>query len=69
VNGTDEHESRHGRCHAGVDWSWDTHAVCVVDQDGQVVARFTVAHSAAGLGQLVSRLRRLQVGGGGDRAG
>jgi transposase len=63
VNGTDEHESRHGRCHAGVDWSWDTHAVCVVDQDGQVVARFTVAHSAAGLGQLVSRLRRLQVGG------
>jgi transposase len=55
VNGTDERRSRH----AGVDWSWETHAVCVVDDDGQVVERFTVAHSAAGLAQLTGRLRRL----------
>jgi transposase len=59
MNGTDQQRPRH----AGVDWSWDTHAVCVVDQDGQVVARFSVAHSAPGLAQLVGRLRGLQVGG------
>jgi hypothetical protein len=41
-----------------VDWSWETHAVCVVDDDGQVIERFTVAHSAAGLAQLTGRLRR-----------
>src|SRR4051794_35485816 len=57
VNGTDERRSRH----AGVDWSWETHAVCVVDDDGQVVERFTVAHSARGLGQLAGRLRLLGV--------
>jgi len=56
VNGTDERRSRH----AGVDWSWETHAVCVVD-DGPVVERFTVAHSAAGLTELIGRLRRLEV--------
>jgi transposase len=57
VNGTDERRSRH----AGVDWSWETHAVCVVDDDGPVVERFTVAHSAAGLTELIGRLRRLEV--------
>jgi transposase len=57
VNGTDERPRRH----AGVDWSWETHAVCVVDDDGLVVERFTVAHSAAGLAQLTERLRRLGV--------
>jgi len=56
VNGTDERRSRH----AGVDWSWETHAVCVVDDEGQVIERFTVAHSAAGLAQLIERLRRLR---------
>ena len=55
MNGTDERRGRH----AGVDWSWETHAVCVVDDDGQVIERFTVAHSAAGLAQLTGRLRRL----------
>jgi len=45
-----------------VDW-WETHAVCVVDQDGQVVRRFTVAHSASGLSQLVGQLRLLVVEG------
>jgi transposase len=57
MNGTD----LGGRRHAGVDWSWQTHAVCVVDDDGQVRQRFSVAHSAAGLGQLVGRLRQLGV--------
>jgi hypothetical protein len=34
--------------------------VCVVDDEGQVIERFTVAHSAAGLAQLIERLRRLR---------
>jgi hypothetical protein len=34
---------------AGVDWASAAHAVCVVDQDGQVAERFEVAHSAGGL--------------------
>jgi transposase len=59
VNGTEESRRRH----AGVDWSWETHAVCVVDNDGQVVRRFTVAHSAAGLAQLVGQLALLEVDG------
>jgi transposase len=57
VNGTDADRPRH----AGVNWSWETHAVCVVDDDGQAVERFTVAHSAAGLTELIGRLRRLEV--------
>ena len=59
MNGTDDDRRRH----AGVDWSWETHAVCVVDHDGEVVRRFTVAHSAAGLAQLVGQLRLLAVEG------
>jgi transposase len=43
---------------AGVDWARDDHAVAVVDASGQVVERFTVAHTAAGIGDLVRRLAR-----------
>ena len=35
----------------------------MVDDDGQVVRRCTVAHSAAGLAQLVGQLRLIGVGG------
>lgn len=59
MNGTSETSARH----AGVDWSWQEHAVCVVDDDGVVVARHTVAHSAAGLDLLVRMLRRHAVAG------
>jgi len=41
---------------AGIDWAKDDHAVCVVDAAGQVLHRFTVEHTAAGLRQLVKRL-------------
>ncbi len=41
---------------AGVDWARDDHAVAVVDASGQVVERFTVAHTAAGIRDLVRRL-------------
>jgi transposase len=43
---------------AGIDWASADHAVCVVDADGQVVTRFTVEHTAAGLADLVRRLRK-----------
>jgi hypothetical protein len=41
---------------AGLDWAKDDHAVCVVDADGEVLNRFTIEHTAAGLRSLVSRL-------------
>src|SRR3954452_18532631 len=47
----------------GVDWSWERHAVCIVDAAGAVIERFEVEHQAAGLHMMVRRLRRA----GGDR--
>ena len=46
---------------AGLDWARDDHAVTVVDSGGEIVERFTVAHTAAGLRDLVCQLRRLGV--------
>jgi transposase len=43
---------------AGVDWARDDHAVAVVDASGQVVERFSVAHTDAGIRDLVRRLAR-----------
>lgn len=43
----------------GLDWAARTHAVCIVDDRGGVAARFVVAHTAAGMAELVTRLRRL----------
>ena len=45
--------------YVGVDWGSQQHTVCVLDQAGGKVAAFSVAHSAAGLGELIARLRRL----------
>lgn len=42
---------------AGIDWAKRTHAVCVVDEQGRVTARFEVEHTAAGLRELVRRLQ------------
>jgi hypothetical protein len=39
---------------AGVDWSWSEHAVCVIDDAGAAIARFSVAHTAPGLANLVT---------------
>jgi transposase len=44
---------------AGIDWAAEAHAVCVLDAAGKVVDRFTIAHSAEGLGRLVRRLAGL----------
>jgi len=44
----------------GLDWGGGEHGVCVVDRaSGQVLARFTAEHDAAGLADLVKRLARL----------
>jgi transposase len=43
----------------GLDWASREHAVCVVDGRGDVVARFTVEHTAAGMTELAARLVKL----------
>lgn len=45
--------------HAGLDWGGATHAVCVVDATGQVVARIEAKHDAAGLAELLAWLQRI----------
>jgi hypothetical protein len=42
----------------GVDWSWERHAVCVVDAAGTVIERFEAEHQAADLQAMVRRRRR-----------
>lgn len=41
---------------AGIDWAKDDHAACIVDADGEVLARFMVEHTTAGLKRLIRRL-------------
>ncbi len=47
---------------AGVDWAQDDHAVAVVNATGTAIERFEVNATAAGLGELIRRLRRAGVG-------
>lgn len=44
---------------AGVEWARDDRAVAVVDASGQVVERFFIAHTAAGIRDLVCRLAKV----------
>jgi len=45
--------------HAGLDWGGTSHALCVVDESGRVVDRFEVGHDAAGLAEMLTRLKRI----------
>ena len=45
--------------YAGLDWGVAAHAVCVLDERGQVLARIDVGHDAAGLDAMFARLRRI----------
>lgn len=45
--------------HGGLDWGGAAHAVCVVDDAGQVVARIEARHDAAGLTDMLARLRKI----------
>jgi transposase len=42
----------------GVDWAAETHAVCVMDAGGKIVAEFVIEHSADGIATLIRRLAR-----------
>ena len=44
---------------AGLDWGSTGHAVCVLDEAGAVIARLGVRHDAAGLADLIVRLKRI----------
>ncbi len=44
---------------AGLDWGGAHHAVCVLDDAGRIVTRFELRHDAAGLAELLARLKRL----------
>jgi transposase len=46
---------------AGLDWASRLHAVCVLDPDGQVRARFHVPHTGKELRGLTRRLAKLKV--------
>lgn len=48
----------------GIDWAAETHAVCVMDAGGKIVAGFTIEHSADGIALLVRRLARHGEAGG-----
>ena len=43
----------------GLDWAAREHAVCAIDERGEVIVRFTVAHSASGMSELIGRLAKL----------
>jgi len=42
----------------GIDWAAETHAVCVMDARGVIVAEFTIEHSSDGIAALIGRLAR-----------
>ncbi len=44
---------------AGLDWGSTGHAVCVIDEQGAVVAQLDVQHTAEGLQRLVTQLARI----------
>src|SRR5438034_2124909 len=48
-------------CFAGLDWASQTHAVCVIDEHGNIRAQFEINHDAAGLTELRRRLTSLGV--------
>lgn len=43
---------------AGIDWSWQHHALCIVDRDGQRIEEATMPHSRPGLAKITTVLRR-----------
>ena len=45
--------------HGGLDWGGAAHAVCVVDTTGRIVARIEARHDAAGLADMLARLKRV----------
>lgn len=52
-------------CYAGIDWSWQHHALCIVDDAGQRIEEATVPHTRPGLANITTLLRHRGV----DRVG
>ncbi|MCE1180584.1 MAG: IS110 family transposase [Micrococcales bacterium] len=50
---------------AGIDWSWQHHALCIVDEAGQRIEEATVSHSRPGRAKITTLLHRYGV----DRVG
>jgi hypothetical protein len=48
----------------GIDWASRAHALCVVDEQGEVVDRFGFAHSERGISEALVRLEKLGNPGG-----
>jgi transposase len=48
----------------GIDWAAETHAVCVLDAAGKIIAEFAIEHSADGIAALLHRLARYGDPGG-----
>jgi transposase len=48
-----------GRLFTGLDWGGESHAICVVDEAGKVVAQFETSHDAEGLALMLNRLCKL----------
>ena len=46
---------------AGLDWASKTHAVCVVDDHGQIVVRFEIPNTGKTFAGLIKRLIKLNV--------
>ncbi|MEU0531400.1 IS110 family transposase [Amycolatopsis tolypomycina] len=43
---------------AGIDWSWQHHAMCIVDAGGRRIAEATLTHSRTGLSKITALLSR-----------
>jgi transposase len=61
--GTRQEVKAMGERVAGIDWASRTHAVCVLNAEGSIRARFEVANTGKSFAGLVRRLVRLEVAG------
>jgi transposase len=50
------------QCYARLDWGSATHAVCVINEQGGVIARFEIPHDAGGIAKLKERLGSVAAG-------
>ena len=50
------------RYFVGIDWATESHEVCVLNPEQQVVDRKSVEHSGSGVAQFVDNLEKLSSG-------
>ncbi|MBM9463602.1 transposase [Aeromicrobium sp. YIM 150415] len=54
--------------YAGIDWSWQHHELCIVDDNGQRIEEVTVPHSRPGLAKITTRCGATTWNGSGSNA-